>query len=99
MLPSLKEAAAELQFQPPATWGRNSVRDEVGREDPHLSVLQLTFPPVVLGFCLGDDGNPVAGGEAQVAGLLPCERVGCRDNYLPAGPSHWCPSICNNKNI
>lgn len=64
-----------------------SVRDEVGREDPDSPVVQLPLPPVVVRVRLGDDGDPVARDEAQVAGLLPCERVGRRDNQLPAGPA------------
>lgn len=65
-----------------------SVRDEVGGEDAGAPVRQSPLPPVVLGVCLRGDGDPVARHEAQVAGLLPREWMGRRDNQVPAGPAH-----------
>lgn len=69
-----------------------SVRDEVSRENPDSPVLQLSLPPVILGLGLGDDSDSVAGDKTQVARLLPRERMGRRDNQLPAGPAHWWPT-------
>lgn len=68
--------------------GAESERDEVGGEDAGAPVLQSPFPPVVLRVCLGGDGDPVARHEAQVAGLLPREWMGRRDNQVPTGPAH-----------
>lgn len=64
------------------------VGDEVGGEDPDPPVVQLPLPPVVLGVGAGDDGDAVPGDEAQIAGLLPRERVRGRADQLPAGPAH-----------
>lgn len=80
---------AVLQFWHHATGGGTSVRDKVGGEDPDAPVIQLPLPPVVLRVCLGDDGDAVAGGDAQVAGLLTGERVDGRDHQLTGGSAHW----------
>lgn len=75
---------------PPSGWRRRqSERHEVGGEDPDPPVGQFSLPPVVLGVGLGDDGDAVAGDEAQVAGLLTRVRVGRRDDELTAGSAHW----------
>lgn len=63
--------------------------DKVGWKDTDPPVSQLSLPPVVLGVRPGDDCDAVASGEAQVSGLLACERVGRRDNQLPSSSAHW----------
>lgn len=69
--------------------GQTSVRDKVGGEDPNAPVIQPPLPPVILWVRLGDDGDAVAGGDAQVAGLLTGEWVDGRDYQLTGGSAHW----------
>lgn len=52
--------------------------DKVGRKNAHLSS-KLTLPPVVLWVGLCDDGDAITHRKAQVARLLPCERMHGRD--------------------
>lgn len=85
----IKKNAAALQFWHHATGRRTSVSDKVGGEDADAPVIQLPLPPVVLRVRLGDDGDSVARGDAQVAGLLTGERVDGRDHQLTDGSAHW----------
>lgn len=65
----------------------DSERHEVGRKDAYAPVAMTTLPPIVLRLGLGNHGDAVAGDEAQVAGLLPRERVRRLDNELSTSSS------------